>query len=127
MPTLADDRQLELPGVDCERFVRFNELKPDHGIPFSRTSLAEMEAHGRLPRRVRLSPNTIAWRLSDLERWKAATVEQAQARGAEPLEAALATPGSLPVSSAPRTVRAARILPDAPARRAGARGARVRE
>jgi predicted DNA-binding transcriptional regulator AlpA len=68
--TLLEDEQLTLPETGFDRFVRYAELK-DFGIPFSRTYLAELEARGRFPARVRLSPNTIAWKLSELRIWAA--------------------------------------------------------
>ena len=68
MSTLLEDAQLALPEIGFDRFVRYSELK-DFGIPFSRTYLAELETRGRFPARVRLSPNVIAWKLSELQEW----------------------------------------------------------
>ena len=70
MPVLVgdEDAQLELPGINPDRFVRYPQLK-DYGIPFSRTHLADLEARGLFPSRVRLSANVIAWRLSEIIEW----------------------------------------------------------
>lgn len=40
-----------------------------HGILVSNTTLLRWEAHGRFPRRVRLGGTTVAWFLSEIEKW----------------------------------------------------------
>jgi predicted DNA-binding transcriptional regulator AlpA len=63
-----DDEQLALPEIGHDRFIRFSELK-DYGVPFSRQHIANLEALGRFPARVKLSDRVIAWRLSELREW----------------------------------------------------------
>jgi len=54
-----------------ELFVTYNHL-PAHGIPaWTRVHLRRLMSQGLFPRPVMLSPNRIAWRLSDLGAWKA--------------------------------------------------------
>lgn len=51
-------------------FVMFKEFRT-HGVPqYSRRYTNAMVDAGTFPPPVRLSANRIAWRLSDLERWK---------------------------------------------------------
>jgi predicted DNA-binding transcriptional regulator AlpA len=53
-----------------EVFVAYPELA-EHGINYSRVHLRRLITRGLFPSAVMLSPNRIAWRLSDLDRWKA--------------------------------------------------------
>jgi prophage regulatory protein len=52
-------------------FVSYDELR-DHGIAFTRVHLNRLMDRGQFPRSVQISPARIAWRLSELESWKAA-------------------------------------------------------
>jgi prophage regulatory protein len=70
MPTLLEDEQLELPGIDGDRFVRYSELKA-YGIPFSRQHIAALEEQDRFPKRYQLSARIVAWRLSEIREWMA--------------------------------------------------------
>ena len=54
------------------RFLRYAELRPMKGIPFSKVHIDRLEKAGRFPRRVRLGPNTVAWREDELDDWSAA-------------------------------------------------------
>jgi hypothetical protein len=54
-----------------EFYVPFPRLKPDYGIPYTRVHLHRMMQRGQFPLAVQLSPNRIAWRPSDLDRWSA--------------------------------------------------------
>lgn len=57
--------------ADDEVFITYYQL-PEHGVPnYSRVHTRRLIARGLFPRPVMLSPNRIAWRLSDLEAWKA--------------------------------------------------------
>jgi predicted DNA-binding transcriptional regulator AlpA len=52
-------------------FITYREL-PTHGVPkYSRKHLLDMMRRGQFPSAVQVSPNRVAWRLSDLECWKA--------------------------------------------------------
>ena len=56
---------------EAEFFITYDQL-PKHGVPnYSRVHTRRLVARGLFPRPVMLSPNRIAWRLSDLEAWKA--------------------------------------------------------
>jgi prophage regulatory protein len=43
------------------RYVRYVDLKPRYGIPFSRTHLKRLVGAGLFPAPVNLGPATIAW------------------------------------------------------------------
>ena len=43
------------------KYVRYADLKPRYGIPFSRTHIARLYKAGIFPPPVRLAPGTIAW------------------------------------------------------------------
>ena len=63
------------------RFIRYNQLKPEKGIPFSRVHIDRLEKMGRFPRRIRLGTNTVAWREDEVDGWSAARqAEQRPAR-----------------------------------------------
>ena len=55
---------------ETEVFVPFSGLAA-HGINYTRVHTRRMIARGLFPPPVMLSPNRIAWRLSDLAAWKA--------------------------------------------------------
>ena len=58
------------------RFIRYEQLRPQKGIPFSRMHLARLEKIGRFPRRIRLGSNTIAWREDEIDAWSSARSEE---------------------------------------------------
>ena len=62
----------EEPSDGAARFVRYAQLRQMKGIPFSRVHIDRLEKAGRFPRRVRLGPNTVAWREDELDDWSAA-------------------------------------------------------
>ncbi len=43
------------------RYIRYADLKPRYGIPFSRTHIARLYKAGLFPSPVHLAPGTIAW------------------------------------------------------------------
>jgi prophage regulatory protein len=43
------------------RLVRYPELEPVYGIPWSRMHVDRLEKAGKFPKRVHLGPNTVAW------------------------------------------------------------------
>ena len=52
-----------------DKFVPFWQLS-EHGIYFTRVHLRRLIESGLFPGPVMLSPNRVAWRLSDLAVWK---------------------------------------------------------
>jgi hypothetical protein len=55
----------------CEEvFVPYFSLR-DHGVLFTRVHLRRFIERGLFPPAVQLSPNRVAWKLSDLTEWKA--------------------------------------------------------
>ena len=50
-----------------DRIVRMNELPSLVGL--SERSIYRREAVGEFPARLKLGPNAIGWRLSDIETW----------------------------------------------------------
>jgi prophage regulatory protein len=69
----------EEPSDGAVRFVRYAQLRQAKGIPFSRVHINRLEKAGRFPRRVRLGPNTIAWREDELDDWSAARSNERRA------------------------------------------------
>jgi prophage regulatory protein len=43
------------------KLLRFADLKPEKGVPWSRMHLDRLEKAGKFPKRVKLSPSTVAW------------------------------------------------------------------
>jgi predicted DNA-binding transcriptional regulator AlpA len=43
------------------KLLRFSELKAIKGIPYSRVHVGRLEKDGKFPKRVHLSPGTVAW------------------------------------------------------------------
>lgn len=60
-------------------YLSFPELRA-HGVPYCRVHLNRLIDRGDFPPSRRLSPNRVAWRLADIEHWKAT---RPVARGAE--------------------------------------------
>ena len=50
-----------------DRFIREPERVQITGL--SRSVWWNLEKQGRVPKRVRIGPRIVAWRLSDIERW----------------------------------------------------------
>ena len=50
------------------RFIRDAECKTISGL--SRSTRWRLERDGRFPRRVRIAPNCVAWRLSEILEWQ---------------------------------------------------------
>jgi prophage regulatory protein len=59
-----------------ERFIRLPEL--EQLVGFKRSTIYRMVAAKRLPAPIRLGPNTVAWRLSSVQRWMADIIESNQ-------------------------------------------------
>jgi prophage regulatory protein len=57
------------PGPRPPRFLRYDELKSSGHAPFTRQHLGRLEKRGLFPKRVRLGPNTVAWREDELLDW----------------------------------------------------------
>ena len=53
------------------RILRFPELKPEKGIPYSRVHTDRLEKAGKFPRRVHLSDNAVGWVEDELDKWLA--------------------------------------------------------
>jgi prophage regulatory protein len=51
------------------RFIRYEQLKSDKGIPFSRVHVDRLEKAGSFPQRVRLGKNTVVWREDEIDAW----------------------------------------------------------
>lgn len=54
-----------------DRLVRFDELKSDWGIRFSRVHLARLEKAGRFPGRLTFGHSTVGWLASELSQYLA--------------------------------------------------------
>jgi prophage regulatory protein len=54
------------------KLLRFSDLKPEKGIPWSRMHLDRLEKAGKFPRRIKLSPNAVAWFESEVDEFLSA-------------------------------------------------------
>lgn len=50
-------------------FLRFPDLWERKGIPWTRSYINRLEKAGKFPVRVKLGPNTIAWREDEIDAW----------------------------------------------------------
>jgi len=55
----------------ARRFIRFDRLKPDFGVDYSRMHIDRLEKVGRFPKRVQLGPNSVAWVEDEIIAWQA--------------------------------------------------------
>ncbi|GEM_PF-5332682 len=67
-PTTSPKPAPRSPGDEI--FVTYPQL-PCHGVKYARVHLRRLISRGLFPRPIMLSPNRIAWKLSDIEAWKA--------------------------------------------------------
>ena len=51
------------------RVLSFPELKSQKGIVYSRVHLGRLERDRKFPRRIRLSPNSVAWIEEEIDSW----------------------------------------------------------
>ena len=51
------------------RVLSFRELKFQKGIPYSRQHVGRLERARKFPRRIRLSPNSVAWIEEEIDAW----------------------------------------------------------
>ncbi len=49
------------------RFVTFDQLKPDYGIPHCRVHIDRLIKQGRFPKKVHISANRVGWFSDELE------------------------------------------------------------
>lgn len=59
-----------------ERFIRLPEVLNVTGL--SRASVYRLEKAGLFPRRLKLTENTVAWKLTDIRAWMESRVEAAR-------------------------------------------------
>lgn len=64
------------------RLIRFNQLKTEKDIPWTRMTIDRHEKAGKFPRRVRLGEATIAWSEDEIDAWIAARIEDRAAQNA---------------------------------------------
>jgi prophage regulatory protein len=65
-------RPKDKPANRRRRFVRYPQLKPEFGIPWSRMHIDRLVAAGKFPRKIHLSANTIGFWSDELEDFLAA-------------------------------------------------------
>ena len=53
------------------RFLRFPQLKPEKGIPYTREHLLRLEKVGKFPRRVQISDRAVGWVEDEIDAWQA--------------------------------------------------------
>ena len=56
------------------KILRFNDLKTDKGITWSRVHVWREERAGRFPRHIRLGRNSIGWVEREIDEWLAERV-----------------------------------------------------
>lgn len=61
-------RRVGRPFNNERRLIREADLIP-HIVPFSKATLWRMVRAGAFPEPVRLSPNIVAWRATDVDEW----------------------------------------------------------
>jgi len=54
--------------MQLTRLIGAKELRA-LGVPFSRAYLLKLEKRRQFPQRVRLGPNSVAWRLDEIQQW----------------------------------------------------------
>jgi prophage regulatory protein len=59
------------------RFLRINEVVDVTGLP--RATIYEMEAKGKFPKQVRLSPRAVGWIESEISEWQKACIAERDA------------------------------------------------
>jgi prophage regulatory protein len=47
--------------MKTRRLITYKQLKPEKGIPFSRTHLSRLMKAKKFPQQVQVSDNTVAW------------------------------------------------------------------
>ena len=67
------------PGSRPTRFLRYDELKREGLVPFTRQHLGRLEKANLFPKRVPLGANTVAWREDEILSW---AEERSNKRGA---------------------------------------------
>ena len=65
----SNHKVLTIPTLAPQGMSRAKDLLPF--LPFSRTTLHEWSRDGRFPKSVKLSPNMVAWRNSEVLEWLA--------------------------------------------------------
>jgi prophage regulatory protein len=62
-----------------KRALRYEELKSEKGIGWSRQYIRRLEKAGRFPHHFNVGPNTIAWLEEELDAWIDARVAESRA------------------------------------------------
>jgi prophage regulatory protein len=57
------------------KLLTYEELKPQFGIPYTRTWLAHLEAIGKFPKHVQIGESRIGWVESEIAAWVAARIK----------------------------------------------------
>jgi predicted DNA-binding transcriptional regulator AlpA len=57
--------------TSIDPFVTYPELVNFGVPPFSRKHLLDLQKRGQFPKAIELSPNRIAWKLSEIQSWRA--------------------------------------------------------
>jgi prophage regulatory protein len=55
--------------VTPERFLRYVDLEPKKGIPWTRQYVRRLEKEGRFPRKISLGGQTKGWLESQIDAW----------------------------------------------------------
>jgi predicted DNA-binding transcriptional regulator AlpA len=55
-------------------FIRYPELRPRYGIPYSFEHCCRLAAAGKFPPKLKLSYKCVGWLAADIERWLASRV-----------------------------------------------------
>lgn len=60
----------------AKRFLRFPQLAPEKGVPYSFPHLGRLEKQALFPRRVHLGPMTVAWDEEEIDAFLASKVAE---------------------------------------------------
>ena len=58
------------PWVSYFDLKKYGFVNPTSGEPYSRVHLGRMMRRGQWPKAIQVTPNRIAWRLSELKHWE---------------------------------------------------------
>jgi prophage regulatory protein len=81
---MTTSSQIQVVYLDerMERFVREGEREAITGL--SKAAWWRREHQGRAPKRIRIDARTVAWKLSDLQRWVELTARGEEWKGEKP-------------------------------------------
>ena len=65
-----------------DRFLNYDQLRADKGIPWSKVQLWRLEKAGRFPKRVKLGEGTMMWVEGEIDAYKAQLLAEREKKAA---------------------------------------------